>query len=964
MRFFILLSIIILSSIKTYSQEHEYNIIADFDIENKKIKIKQKLLFFNKYDIELNHLILNDWANSYSNSKSNLGYRLSEEYSLAFQRSTKNQRGSTVIKKIYQDNYNFDFSRPVNNIDLIKINLIKPLKKGDSISFNINYEIIIPDNNFTGYGIDKSGEINIRDWYFTFSKIKENKWIKESNLDLNDLSHDPAYFKFNITYPKEYDLISDINQIKFNEDLNIKNFISIKEIRKNSNLILTKKSNYVEYVINNIKVYSDIDNYEDKSDSLINKLLSYVDDKTGNKIPLNKINNHIIEKDSIITKIFNYAEKKIGNYPFNKIVVSRKNQSRRPIYGINNLPKIISPFDQSFLFEFNFLKEFLHTYIEESISLHKRKNYWEVEGIVIYLLMDYIDTYYPELKLIGKYSDLKILKNRNYAKYSFNEQYRLFENIISSRNINQPIGLSLDSLTRINQKIINPYKTGLGIKMLSKTINKEIIDNSIREYYQKNNLVNNNPIAFQEIIEKNSSYNSNWFFNDFLKRKSFKDFTIKKINESNKLTYFKLSNYYSSNSNSPIQLSLLKNNKILKEDWLVLKEKDTIISYESNLYDFIEINKNKYITERNYNNNLASFKKYRKPFKLILFNDFESTYNKQLNYIPLLGYNLYDGLMPGVMLTNITLIKKPFSYKIKPSYSSKQNKVLGSMNLKYIKYNENKRLFSTQYFISGSTFHYKENLSYSSFFPSITFTFRNSDLRSNFRQFLNFRYVSIYREENIDQKKYPNYNIFNTKYIITNSNGGKGFTLNSDLQINKSFVKASFTGMFRNYYKDNRQYNFRLFVGKFLYNSTDDDYFSFSTYRARDYMFNYNLLGRSETTGFYSQQFITSEGALKSRVNPAYSNDWIIAFNSGITLWQWVEGYYDLAFIKNKNISMKTVYDSGIRLNILTDYFELYFPFYSSLGNELKHSNYSEKIRFKITFDPNTVSGLFTRRWF
>ena len=961
MRFFILLSII-LSSIGLYSQEHEYSIKAEFDIVNKKIKIKQNLLFFNKYDVELNYLILNDWANSYSNSKSNLGNRLSEEYALAFQRSTKSQRGSTVIKKIYKNNYNFDFSRPKNNIDLIKINLVKPLKKGDSISFDINYEIIIPDDNFTGYGIDKSGEINIRDWYLTFSKIKHNEWIKESNLDLNDLSHDPAYFDFNITFPKEYDLISDINQLKLNKKLNLKNFISVKEIRKNSSLILTKKSNYVEYITNDIKIYSDIDNYENKSDEIVNKVISYIDDKTGNKIPLSKINNKIIQKDSLIIKILNYAEKKIGNYPYNKMVVSRKNQSRRPIYGINNLPKIISPFDQSFLFEFNFLKEFLHTYLEESILLHKRKKYWEIEGIVIYLLMDYIDTYYPELKLIGKYSNLKILKNRNYAKYSFNEQYRLFENIISSRNINQPLGLSLDSLTRINQKIINPYKTGLGIKMLSQTLNKEIIDNSIKEYFKRNNLKNNTPVTFQEIIERNSRNNSSWFFNDFLKRKSFKDFTIKKIYESNELTYFKLSNYY--NSNSPIQLSLLKDNKILKEDWIILKGKDTIISYESNLYDFIEINKNKYITERNYKNNLASFKNYKKPFKLILFNDFESTYNKQLNYIPLLGYNLYDGLMPGITLTNITLIKKPFSYKIKPFYSSKQKKILGSMNLKYTKYNENKKLFSTQYFISGSTFHYKENLSYTSLFPSITLTFRNSDLRSNFRQFLNLRYISIYREENIDQQKYPNYNIFNTKYILTNSNGGKGFTLNSDLQISKSFVKTSFTGMYRNYYKDNRQYNFRLFIGKFLYNSTDDDYFSFSTYRARDYMFNYNLLGRSETTGFYSQQFISSEGALKSRVNPAYSNDWLISVNSGITLWQWIEGYYDLAFIKNKNKNIQTAYDSGIRLNILTDYFELYFPFYSSLGNELIHSNYSDKIRFKITFDPNTVSGLFTRRWF
>ena len=47
MRFFILLSII-LSSIGLYSQEHEYSIKAEFDIVNKKIKIKPNLLFFNK----------------------------------------------------------------------------------------------------------------------------------------------------------------------------------------------------------------------------------------------------------------------------------------------------------------------------------------------------------------------------------------------------------------------------------------------------------------------------------------------------------------------------------------------------------------------------------------------------------------------------------------------------------------------------------------------------------------------------------------------------------------------------------------------------------------------------------------------------------------------------------------------------------------------------------------------------
>ena len=332
--------------------------------------------------------------------------------------------------------------------------------------------------------------------------------------------------------------------------------------------------------------------------------------------------------------------------------------------------------------------------------------------------------------------------------------------------------------------------------------------------------------------------------------------------------------------------------------------------------------------------------------------------------MPLINYNLYDGLMPGLRLSNATPIFKPFTYGLSPYFSSKQNKVLGKLNFKYVKYHSNKKLFSTQYFIGASTFNYKDDLSYTTLFPSLTLNFREKNLRSNLRQFINIRYVSVYREENDNQEENPNYNILNARYIFSNTTGEKGFTFNTNLQYSEKFLKNTFTLNFRKYYKNNRQYNLRLFMGKFLYNSTVDDYYSFSTYKDRDYMYNYNLLGRSESTGFFSQQYTGSEGALKSKVNPAYSNDMLLSINTGFTLWQWVEAYYDYAIVKNKNVKTKFVYDSGIRLNLLTDYFELYFPFYSSLGNELSQSNYLDKIRFKISLDPSKVSDLISRKWF
>jgi hypothetical protein len=55
-----------------------------------------------------------------------------------------------------------------------------------------------------------------------------------------------------------------------------------------------------------------------------------------------------------------------------------------------------------------------------------------------------------------------------------------------------------------------------------------------------------------------------------------------------------------------------------------------------------------------------------------------------------------------------------------------------------------------------------------------------------------------------------------------------------------------------------------------------------------------------------------------------------------------VEIYGDLGFIKNKQLSARFLYDSGIRLNLVPDYFELYLPSIRlTAGNRRK--NYNQK---------------------
>ena len=68
--------------------------------------------------------------------------------------------------------------------------------------------------------------------------------------------------------------------------------------------------------------------------------------------------------------------------------------------------------------------------------------------------------------------------------------------------------------------------------------------------------------------------------------------------------------------------------------------------------------------------------------------------------------------------------------------------------------------------------------------------------------------------------------------------------------------------------------------------------------------------------------------------------------------------------MKNESFKPKFLYDSGIRLSLVADYFEVFLPVYSNLGWEVGQKDYDQKIRFIVTLDINTLIRLFTREWY
>ena len=377
----------------------------------------------------------------------------------------------------------------------------------------------------------------------------------------------------------------------------------------------------------------------------------------------------------------------------------------------------------------------------------------------------------------------------------------------------------------------------------------------------------------------------------------------------------------------------------------------------------------KNIDHLNYYSETKSLKKSlkHKPFKIKLGKDIEDPNFNHVYITPIISYkNIYDGVNLGAEIHNKSIFKKEFNYKFKPLYSTNSKQLSGSAIIFNSKNVRNKDLFLVNYGMYANISSYDQNSLAKIYSPFINFNFRKStNLRDNKRSSLSARFLKISHKGEIITS--PEYQIFNLKYTSLNPgliNHKKWFV---DYQLSESFSKISFSYEFRKLYENNRDLNLRVFTGYFIHNNNNqsNSYFNYSLDRPTDYLYDYNYYGRSENNGFFSQQIIMAEGGFKSKLINSNSNNFISTLNLSSTIWKNLLLYIDMGLLKTSlDDSFRFVYDTGIRLNIITDYFEIYFPIKSSDELELNSSKYNEKIRFLFTFEPDVLLGLFRRKWY
>ncbi len=911
------------------------------DPASHQLTIHEQLTYYNQSNDTIKKLIFNDWNHAYSSKSSLLAKRFSDEFVRSFHFARAKELGATKVEKVTTDDgQNLNWSRLPEQVDLIEVVLEQPILPQQKQTVWFDYVLQIPSDRFTDFGYNDRGGYALRDWLLLPALYKDKNFVRYSNADLDDAAYGLSDFELQVTVPENLKLFTDLTETAQQVSNQKTTYTLSGNKRTNFSFFLEPKPEFYSYKNDDLEIVTDIQEH--------------------------KLND--IQKAVIIDQIANYVQEKLGRYPQAKMTLSQVDYNRNPFYGLNQLPSFISVFRDDFMFELKFLKTYLNSYLQNALHLDPRAEHWIYDGMQTFLMMQYLEQYHPEMKMMGGLYKYRWLRGFNLVSTTFNEQYNYFYLLMARKNLDQAPGESREKLIRFNEKIATKYQAGLAFKYLDSYLEQNLVNQALLSFVAENAHRNATRADFEQVLKRQTNKDINWFFKNSIDSRKPIDFTLENITKTRDSVRFTIHN--KTGVQLPVPVFGLYKKQVMFKQWIEPFDRDTTLTVSRNAFDKLALNHLNEVPEFNRRNNYRTLRggiHPNKPFKFTLLKDLENPYYNQIVYVPSVGYNLYDGITPGLRLHNKTILNRPFNYDINPMYSFKTTALKGHMSLAYNQLNRDSQLYYIRYALNSSLFNYAPDASYFKINPNITFNIRDQDFRSNHRQAFVLKYSAVQKQQTdyLVETNIQNYSVFGFKYIDAHNEVAHRFNLITDTQFSNSFGKLSGEIQYRKLFSNSHQFDIRVFAGAFTYNrNTNNSAFDFGLTRINDYLFEQELLGRSEKTGVFSQQFIMGEGGFKSKVSPETVNQWLVTSNLSFNVWNWIEVYGDAGLVKNRLSTEKFVYDSGIRLNLVPDYFEFYLPVYSNNGWEITQSQYNQKIRIVFTIDPKVLVNLFTRKWF
>ncbi len=986
---------------KTYFQQQvDYTINVKLNDVKHTLSATESIVYQNNSPDDLDFIYFHLWPNAYKDNSTALAKQLLQQGHRVFYFAKDQDKGYIDSLDFKADNTSLKIEYDKENHDICKVYLPYTLKSGASINITTPFRVKIPSAAFSRLGHDNQAYY-ISQWYPKPAVYDANGWNQMPYLDQGEFYSEFGSFDVSITLPKNYVLAATGDRYDNEEE---EKFLLQKIIATEKKIKLLDSASFKkdmsfpksDTVLKTVRFKQDNVHdfawFADKRYNVLRGEMVLPHTKTSvNTWAIFTDANIDLWKDAIeyVSDATYYYSLWNGDYAYNNVTAV---DGTIAAGGGMEYPNITIIGEAATAFELDVVitHEVGHNWFYGMLGSNERKNVWMDEGINSFNEMRYVQKKYPNATLAtlwGRDSTFSLLHMNKYKQaHSYYWEYASR----AKQGDDQPCSLPSDKFTSINYASIAYGKTAILFNYLMNYMGENDFDIAMQFYFNQTKFKHPKPADLRKTLEYYSEKNLSWFFDDLISTTKKLDYKVSSVKKEEDGSYsIKVKN--TGKINGPVALYGLNKKDLVGMVWYDGFEGSKTLLFPPSEITSFKIDYNEVMPDINRKNNTIRthglFKKTG-PLKPEFIAALDNPYKTQLFYSPIMGYNLYNGYMLGLAYYNHVFFEKKVETELAPMYAFGNKNITGIANAKFNIHP--KGLFSSiNIGVKTQRFAYEQNVftnNYNKIAPYINLDFKKKQATSAFQHRVTYRYVFIQQQFTNysvqgDWSPLPfipqvyqdsrTYRVHDLLYQFSNSSALYPTLLKVNAQANADMQKVSVTLTQKLFVSKTHFFEIRAFAGKMFYqnqNSSIDYRFRLSGWRGdKDYMYDYLYLGRSESAGLATGQFVETDGAFKVYTSLGQTDNWLASVNikSPKIFKLPLLLYADIGACASNGIPNQNLfYNVGIDIVIARDICEVFIPIAVSQNildnntlNGVKNGVF-QQIRFVLNLNKINPFGL------
>ncbi|MGB0982745.1 MAG: M1 family metallopeptidase [Saprospiraceae bacterium] len=974
---------------KAYFQQNvNYKIDVLLDDEAHILNGGIEFEYTNNSPDDLTEIYFHLWPNAYKNTETEFAKQQYEQGNTKFLYASEADRGRIDQLDFSANGQKLEWKYDETHVDIALVQLKTPLKSGETRTIKTPFRVKIPAS-FSRLGHVQTS-YQMTQWYPKPAVYDKNGWHQMPYLNQGEFYSEYGSFDVSITLPKNY-VVGATGTLQNQEEIK---FLEERVAETNEAIKANKIEFKIDFPISSDEkktlryTADDIHDFAWFADKRFWVQKGEVQLASGKKVDTWAMFTHVEAKlwkkgIEYLNRSVKFYSDKIGEYPYPHATAV---QSALSAGGGMEYPMItvIGRAGGAKSLDIVITHEVGHNWFYGILGSNERQHVWMDEGFNSFYEEAYTLKYYktqntldgvtpkPLKKIFGADESKQDL---GYAGYLYQKRKGEF------------IPPSSDSrnMTSINYGILGYIYPAFLFRYAEAYLGEAVFEKAMKTYFQTWKFKHPQPNDVKAIFEKETGKDFGWLFDDIFQSKKKLDYAVKALSTDGGKITLKISN--EGEIPAPFSVSGLENGVITETVWYEGFTGTKEIEFPNAAAGY-RIDAIGAMPETNrYNNYIKTKGLFKKAEKLQikLLGGLETGERRKLFLTPTLGGNMHDGFMLGAAFYNSFIPQKALEFVVMPMYGFGSGKLVGTGDLNYTMFPKSDKFRHVKVGVNVKSFSKRDNdeQDYAErylrimpraelkFKPSVTSTlsqyvrargsliqeeFALTDINGDFGE-MNTQDRTFY-ELGYELANNRVKNPYSFKVNLINNNYQKFGSNQSDTRLTVE-AKARF-----NYYKKKKKgVTVRAFAGQFLANS-DTRFGRFplaiTGQGLTDYFYDDWFFGRGERSGFGIQQVDGSQGGFKTPLDAAFrigkSNSTLATLNLTLDAPMKipVSAYIDVAYFEDTRPlvnEFKTFATGGLKLSLLSDYIEIYFPLVGS--DELMNAygqdrNFFERISFTL----------------